>query len=63
MKKEYDFSTGERGKYYKRFAKGNNIVRLDPELKKHFPSSEAVNKALKSILEAVDFGKKDKKRA
>lgn len=63
MKKEYDFSTGERGKYYKRFKNGNNIVRLDPELKKHFPSSESVNNALKSIVDAVDFGRKDKKRA
>lgn len=55
MKKEYDLSTGKRGKYYKKFVKGSNIFRLDPELKKYFPSSEAVNKALKSILEAVDF--------
>lgn len=63
MKKEYDFSKGVRGKYFKRFQQGTNIVRLDPELKKHFPSSEAVNKALKSIIEAIDFGKKEKKRA
>ena len=63
MKKEYDFSEGQRGKYHKKFSMGSNIVRLDPELKKHFPNSEAVNKALKSILEAVDFGKQEKKRA
>lgn len=63
MKKEYDFKKGVRGKYLKRFNEGTNLVRLDPELKKHFPSSEAVNKALKSILEAVDFAKKEKKRA
>lgn len=63
MKKEYDFSEGVRGKYHKRYLQGSNIVKLDPELKKHFPNSEAVNKALRSILEAVDFGKKEKKRA
>ena len=63
MKKEYDFSKGTRGKYHKRFSSGNNIVRIDPELKKHFPNSKSVNKALKSILDAVDFGKKEKKSA
>jgi hypothetical protein len=63
MKKEYDFSKGQRGRYHKKFSAGNNIVRLDPDVKKHFPNSEAVNKALKSILEAVDFEKHEKKRA
>ena len=63
MKKEYDFSKGQRGKYFKKFSVGSNIVRLDPEVRKHFPNSEAVNKALKSILEAIDFGKQEKKRA
>ena len=63
MKKEYDFSKGKRGKYHKRFSSGNNIVMIDPELKKHFPNSKSVNKALKSIIDAVDFGKKEKKSA
>ena len=63
MKKEYDFSKGQRGKYFKKFSVCSNIVKLDPEVRKHFPNSEAVNRALKSILEAVNFGKQEKKRA
>ena len=63
MKKEYDFSGGVRGKYSKRYSQGTNLIKLDPKVSKHFPTSEAVNKALTSILDAVDFGKKEKKRA
>ena len=61
MKKEYDFSNGVRGKYYKKFMAGTNLVRLDPDVKKAFPTSEDVNKALKSLLEA--FEPKRKARA
>ena len=43
MKDNYDFSKGVRGKYAKRFAKGANVVVLDPEIAKQFPTSEAVN--------------------
>ena len=32
MRSEYDFSGGVRGKYAKRFAKGTNIVVLDPDV-------------------------------
>ncbi|WP_309639293.1 hypothetical protein [Methylibium sp.] len=34
-----------RGKYYKRVMAGSNLVLLQPEIHKAFPSSEAVNKA------------------
>lgn len=53
MKKEYDFSKGVRGNYAKRYAAGHNLVRIEPELKKHFPDSESVNYALHSIVDAV----------
>jgi hypothetical protein len=42
--------TGVRGKYLKHFAQGSNIVVLRPEIQKAFPTSEAVNKALASML-------------
>jgi len=58
MKKEYDFSSGVRGKYSKRYQEGTNLVRLDPEVKKAFPTSKDVNKALKTILTAFDPKKK-----
>ena len=41
---------GVRGKYFKRFAQGSNVVVLRPEIQKAFPTSEAVNKALASML-------------
>lgn len=58
MKKEYDFSSGVRGKYYKKFLAGTNLVRLDSDVKQAFPTSEDVNKALKTLLQAFEPKKK-----
>jgi hypothetical protein len=41
---------GVRGKYLKHFSHGSNVVVLQPEIQKVFPTSEAVNKALASML-------------
>ncbi len=41
---------GVRGKYFKHFKQGSNVVVLEPEIQKAFPTSEAVNKALASFL-------------
>jgi hypothetical protein len=41
---------GVRGKYLKHFTQGSNVVVLRPEIQKAFPNSEAVNKALASLL-------------
>lgn len=49
MRPEYDFSKGTRGVTARRFAEGSNVVVIDPELSVLFPSSEAVNDALRSI--------------
>ena len=49
MRPEYDFSSlsgGVRGKYSRRFQSSTNIVRLEPDLAKAFPTDEAVNEAL-----------------
>jgi hypothetical protein len=51
MKDDYDFSKGVRGKYAKQYAKGTNVILLDPDIAKAFPTSESVNKALRSILQ------------
>jgi len=51
MKNEYDFSKGIRGKYAKQYSEGTNIVLLDPDVAKVFPTSESVNKALRSIIQ------------
>ena len=53
LRDEYDFSGGVRGKYSARFAKGSNVVVLDPEVAAVFPDAEAVNEALKVLVRAA----------
>ena len=50
MRDHYDFSKGERGKYAKQYREGVNLVLLDPEVAKAFPTAEAVNAALRKIM-------------
>ncbi len=45
-----DFSRGVRGKYSNVFAKGTNVVILDPALLPEFPDSQSVNDALHAFL-------------
>ena len=52
MRSEYDFAGGVRGKYVQRLAKGANVAVLDRDLAKVFPTSKAVNDALRVIAEA-----------
>ena len=48
--KREELGKGVRGKYLKHFLQGSNVVVLQPEIQKAFPTSEAVNKALESML-------------
>ncbi|MBS3920752.1 MAG: hypothetical protein KG012_17910 [Deltaproteobacteria bacterium] len=50
MKKEYDFSKGERGKFFRPGVKLNLPVYLEPDLRDYFPNAESVNKALRCLL-------------
>lgn len=50
MKKEYDFSKGIRGKFYKPDIQLNIPVYLEPKLKEYFPDSNSVNEALNCLL-------------
>ena len=50
MLDEYDFSNGVRGKYAGRFAKGSNVVVLDPDVAQVFTDSESVNQALRDLI-------------
>jgi hypothetical protein len=54
LRPEYDFSAGVRGKYAKQYSEGTNVVVvvLDPDLAEQFPTSEAVNKALRELVDA-----------
>lgn len=53
LRPEYDFSAmkgGMRGKHAKEYREGTNIVVLRPEIAEAFPTEEAVNEALRGIL-------------
>ena len=43
--------SGVRGKYTRRYHAGTNVMLIDPDLCRHFPDSEAVNRALRQFLE------------
>jgi hypothetical protein len=49
MRPEYDFSRAVRGVTAARYAKGTNIVVVDPEVLDVFPNSGAVNEALRAL--------------
>jgi hypothetical protein len=53
MLREYDFSPGIRDKYARRYAKGSNVVVLEPDVAKVFPNAEAVNSSLHSLVEII----------
>ena len=51
---EYDFSKmngGVKGKYVEHYRTGTNIVLLDPDVAQAYPTSEAVNKALRLLMQ------------
>ena len=37
MRPEYDFAGGVRGKFYKEYMRGTNVVLLDPDVAEVFP--------------------------
>ncbi|MCR4321957.1 MAG: hypothetical protein NUV74_16685 [Candidatus Brocadiaceae bacterium] len=46
-----DLGPGVRGKYFESYQKGTNLVLLSPDVAKAFPTEEAVNDALRSLIE------------
>jgi hypothetical protein len=54
LQPEYDFNQlegGVRGKYVDRYRAGTNLVRLDPDVAKSFPTENAVNEALRLLMQ------------
>ena len=45
-----DLGRGTRGKYASRYKSGTNLVLLDPDVFEAFPTSEAVNEALRLLV-------------
>jgi hypothetical protein len=53
LRPEYDASVLKgaiRGKYYDRYRKGTNLALLAPDVRAAFPTDEAVNEALRSLM-------------
>jgi hypothetical protein len=53
MLREYDFSQSVRGKYAQRYARGSNVVVLEPDVAKVFPNAEVVNNSLRSLAKII----------
>ena len=60
MLPEYDLTKGKRGKYAAKYARGTNIVRLEPDVAALFPDSKSVNKALRLAAEISKLQTKKK---
>ncbi len=53
LRPEYDlslFKGGVRGKHLERYRAGTNLALLAPEVRAAFPTDEAVNEALRSLM-------------
>ncbi len=46
-----DFGRMSRGKYADRCRKASNVVVISPEIQKAFPNAQAVNDALRGLLD------------
>ena len=60
----YDFGSmpgGVRGKYFRKYREGTNLVLLDPELAKVFSTDASVNEALGAVLEMTKVVRLPKK--
>lgn len=54
LRPEYDASVlrgGVRGKYLERYRAGTNLALLAPDVRAAFPTDEAVNRALRSLMQ------------
>jgi hypothetical protein len=64
LRPEYDLrqllQEGIRGKYAERYRAGTNLVRLDPDVARAFPDEEAINDALRLVIQLTKLpvGKK-----
>ena len=53
LRPEYDFSGGVPGKYAVRYARGTNLVCIEPDLIELFPDSKSVNEALRAMATVI----------
>ena len=65
LRAEYDFASmpaGVRGKYAEAYDGGANVVLLDPDVAKAFPTGESVNEALRLLIEIAERGASDQSK-
>jgi len=63
MRTHYDFSGGVRGKYAGRYRTGTNLVLLEPDVAATFKDGEAVNRALRALMDAMPARQRRDRRA
>ncbi|MHB9098118.1 MAG: hypothetical protein ACYC5X_09900 [Syntrophales bacterium] len=67
LRPEYDLATllkaGVRGKYAKRYAQGTNLVLLSSDVARNFPNDEAVNEALRLVIQLKKIPSGGKRKA
>ena len=66
LRPEYDLASllkeGVRGKYAKRYEQGTNLVLLAPDVAEVFPTDEAVNEALRLVIQLTRIPEGGKRR-
>ena len=64
LRSEYDLSEllkeGVRGKYANRYREGTNLVLLAPDVAAVFPDEEAVNEALRLVMQLARIPRTDR---
>lgn len=53
---------GVRGKYAERYRAGTNLVLLAPDIAEAFPTEEAVNEALRLVLQLTKLPRSTKRK-
>jgi len=53
MRSEYNLRGGVRGKYYKQYTEGTNVVLLDSDVAAVFRDSASVNQALRVLIKVA----------
>jgi hypothetical protein len=58
---EYDLenllAVGIQGKYVERYRKGTNLILLEPDIARAFPTQESVNNALRLVMKLSGIAK------
>ncbi len=64
LRSEYDLPEllkgGVRGKYASRYREGTNLVLLAPDVAAVFPDAEAVNEALRLVMQLAQIPRTDR---